>query len=164
MKAPISVCILAKNEEDVIADCIRSVNKFVKEVILLDTGSTDLTREIAASEGAVVRNGIWADDFGKSRNELIKYAAQPYVLMLDADERLVNPSLTDLEHAVSLLQNASNLVGRVEINNINDDNRISVAQIIRLFPNKIGFQYSGRIHEQLLYNEAPQKQLLLKLD
>ncbi|WHX48714.1 glycosyltransferase [Paenibacillus woosongensis] len=156
MKSSISVCILAKDEEGTIKDCIRSINHFVKEIIVLDTGSTDRTREVAASEGATVIEGIWGNDFGKLRNELISYATQPYILMLDADERVMNSESIDFEYEISLLQNAPNRAGRVEINNINGD-RISVTKITRFFPNSSEYRYSGRIHEQLLYNgETPE--------
>ncbi|WP_068783799.1 glycosyltransferase family 2 protein [Paenibacillus phocaensis] len=154
MKSPITVCILAKNEANDIRECIRSVISYVEEVVVLDTGSSDLTIEIATREGALVKRGDWANHFGQSRNELIGYATQPYILMMDADERLMDAESVDLENGIALLKQDPHRAGRVEIRNKMSDGRYTTTQITRLFPNAPEFQYSGRIHEQLLYRGA----------
>lgn len=157
MKAPISVCILTKNEEQNIRACIHSVIHLVQEVLVLDTGSTDETLHLAANEGGNVKQAAWNNHFGEARNELITLATQPYILMIDADERLINTDIDDLKQSISLLELSPKSVGRVEIQNIIDD-RTTSTQISRLFPNNPDFSYSGRIHEQLLVNgQIPNK-------
>lgn len=87
MNPTISVCIIAKNEENNIYNCINSVNSISDEIILLDTGSTDKTIEIAKQFDKVkVYETIWEDNFSKARNLCISYATGEWILILDADE------------------------------------------------------------------------------
>lgn len=83
----ISGCILAKNEEKQIADCINSIKSFTDEIIVIDNGSTDLTKEIAAGLGCKVisvENGSESD----LRNEYLKNAKGDWIFSIDADERV----------------------------------------------------------------------------
>jgi glycosyltransferase involved in cell wall biosynthesis len=85
----ISVCIIAKNEEKNIYECIKSVYDIADEIILLDTGSTDKTIEIAQQFDKVkIYHTVWEDDFSKAMNLCISYAQYDWVLMIDADERI----------------------------------------------------------------------------
>jgi tetratricopeptide (TPR) repeat protein len=68
--------------------CLESVRGVVDEIVVVDTGSTDATREIAARHGAVVHERAWDDDFSAARNEALRHATGDWVLQLDADERL----------------------------------------------------------------------------
>lgn len=162
MKAPISVCILTKNEEKNIGICIQSVIHLVQEVIILDTGSTDETIKLAVNEGATVKQGTWKEHFGEARNELITLATQPYILMIDADERLINTDLEDLQYSLSLLEHSPESTGLIEVQNI-IGNRVSSTQISRLFPNNQNFKYSGRVHEQILVNGQIPNKLTTKI-
>lgn len=86
----ISCCIITKNEEDNISDCIKSIIDIVDEIIILDTGSKDKTIEIAQSFAKVkVYETLWKDDFSKARNECIDYASGDWLLIIDADEQLI---------------------------------------------------------------------------
>ncbi|MBL8857457.1 MAG: glycosyltransferase [Planctomycetes bacterium] len=87
----ISLCVIARNEERFIRDCLRSANGSVDEMIVVDTGSTDRTREIAAAEGARVVEFDWRDDFSAARNAALTAATGSHMLILDADERLADP-------------------------------------------------------------------------
>ncbi len=82
----ISGCIVAMNEEDRIGDCVRSL-EFCDEVILIDSHSSDRTREIAAELGAVVVERDWPG-FGAQKEFAIEHASNDWVLCLDADERV----------------------------------------------------------------------------
>lgn len=84
---PISLCIFVKNEEKSIADCIESVKSFVSEIVVVDTGSTDRTVEIARKYTDLVYY-IPFTDFGSIRTITAHLASQPWVLMLDADEAI----------------------------------------------------------------------------
>ena len=84
----ISLCVIAKNEEAMIADCLESVRDVVDEMIVVDTGSLDRTVAIAEAAGARVVTFKWCDDFSAARNASIKAATGDWVLILDADERL----------------------------------------------------------------------------
>ena len=84
----ISVCMIAKNEEGCIAKALASVGDYVDEIILVDTGSTDKTCQIASSYGAKIYHHIWNNDFSESRNYSLNYATGDWILVLDADETI----------------------------------------------------------------------------
>jgi tetratricopeptide (TPR) repeat protein len=98
----ISVCFITKNEAKWIAECIEHLKPIVKEFIVVDTGSTDNTMEIARAAGAIVHQMPWPDDFSAARNESLKYATQPWILKIDPDERL-DPK--DFPRLTALTQN-----------------------------------------------------------
>src|SRR5436190_22371274 len=88
----LSLCMIVKNESKHLANCLESVDGVVDEIIIVDTGSTDNTIEIAEKYGAKVFHYKWHDDFGAARNEALKYASGDWVLVLDADEVLSDES------------------------------------------------------------------------
>lgn len=84
---PLSVVIISKNEALVIADCLTSVAGLANEIVVLDSESSDGTREICAAHGARVINADWLG-FGRQKNLAVQSACNDWVLCLDADERL----------------------------------------------------------------------------
>ncbi|MDR2562183.1 MAG: glycosyltransferase [Holophagales bacterium] len=84
----ISLAMIVKNEEETLAHCLESVKPIVEEMIIVDTGSTDSTIEIAKSFGASVYNFQWCDDFSAARNESLKHCTGEWVLIMDADEAI----------------------------------------------------------------------------
>jgi hypothetical protein len=86
--ATISLCIIARDEERFLEGCLASVQGVVSQIVLVDTGSTDRTRDIARAAGAVVVDHPWADDFAAARNAALPHATGDWILVLDADERL----------------------------------------------------------------------------
>ena len=78
--------MIVKNEEDVLERCLKSVEKFVSEIIIVDTGSTDKTKQIALKFTKKVYDFKWVNDFSKARNFGFKKATCPYILWLDADD------------------------------------------------------------------------------
>lgn len=84
----ISLCMIVKNEEAALPKCLNSVKNFVDEMIVLDTGSSDRTPQIAQEFGAKVYNFQWSNNFSTARNAALKYVTSDWVLVLDADEIL----------------------------------------------------------------------------
>jgi len=84
----ISLCMIVKNEEEVLADCLSSVKGFVDEIIVVDTGSTDKTADIAKQHGALVFSFPWDNHFSNAKNYAIRKATKDWILWLDADEIL----------------------------------------------------------------------------
>ncbi|HVC21296.1 MAG TPA: glycosyltransferase [Vicinamibacterales bacterium] len=84
----LSLCLIAKNEERHLARCLGSARDLVDEIVLVDTGSTDRTVEIAASFGARVFHLAWQDDFSLARNYGLEQARGEWILALDADESI----------------------------------------------------------------------------
>jgi len=144
----LSVCILTKNEQNNIERAIKSVKKIADEIIVLDTGSTDKTVELAEKLGAKVYHTKWENSFAKARNEIIKYTTKDWVLMLDADEALVEESAQILK--LSLLREPKTNLYLTKIINIFDvsTKKATLEHYVgRLFRNHVNIQYARDIHE-----------------
>jgi glycosyltransferase involved in cell wall biosynthesis len=141
----VSLCMIARNEEKYIRRCLESVAGVVDEIIVVDTGSTDQTAEIAAACGANVVHFPWNDDFSAARNYGIDRATGDYILVLDADEELLPASRHRLKE--TLASQADGYVLRI-------DNRISTgfvvtSNVLRLFKNRREYRFENRVHEQI---------------
>ena len=143
----VALVMIARNEARCIARALRSAAPFVDEMIVLDTGSTDDTVEIARSCGARVHHFDWIDDFAAARNAALAHACAQWNLILDADEWMGDAALP-ATLKVALAQGAQflgllpvhsdfDLAGKVETEQ---------AWLPRLLP--AGVRYQGRIHEQ----------------
>jgi len=87
-RGTVSLCMIVKNEEKHLVRCLHSVKPVVDEIVIVDTGSTDRTKEIGVAFGAHVADFPWADNFSKARNFSLSQASCDWVLVLDADEIL----------------------------------------------------------------------------
>jgi tetratricopeptide (TPR) repeat protein len=140
--------MIVRNESAHLQRCLRSVSGVADDVVVVDTGSTDGTVDIAQREGARVFHFAWVDDFAKARNHSLDQARAPWILVLDADEQLVEK---DRERLVQLIASrqpdtAFNLV----VNNSVDGGRTGMlAHVLRLFPNRPDVRYAWPIHEQV---------------
>jgi GT2 family glycosyltransferase/Flp pilus assembly protein TadD len=85
-KATLSLCMIVKNEEHHLPKCLTSIKSFANEIIIVDTGSTDRTKDIARAFGASVYDVSWTGDFAEARNTSLAKATGDWVLVLDADE------------------------------------------------------------------------------
>lgn len=92
----LSLCMIIKNEEKVIGRCLESVKKLVDEIIIVDTGSTDLSKEICSKYTDKIYDYIWHDDFSAARNYSFSKASGDYILWLDADDVVPQSSLQEL--------------------------------------------------------------------
>ncbi len=84
----ISLCMIVKNEERTLANCLNCVRGVVDEIVIVDTGSTDRTRQVAAAFTDRIFDFEWIDDFAAARNAAYARAAMDYILWLDADDIL----------------------------------------------------------------------------
>ena len=89
--ATISLCMIVKNEEDHLARCLDSVEGLVEEIVVVDTGSTDRTVEIASHYTSKVYSYEWKDDFSDARNYSFSKASMDYCMWMDADDVLEEP-------------------------------------------------------------------------
>lgn len=143
----ISLAMIVKNEQSHIAKCLLSVKDYIDEMIVVDTGSTDNTRQIATDCGATVYDFTWTNSFADARNHALQQATGDWILVLDADEHLASESA----HLIREFASGPPAIGRVTIVSKYMDNgeiRYSQAAISRLFPK--GVTYQGRIHEQVV--------------
>lgn len=146
---PLSLCMIAKNEAQHIARALASVADLADEMIVLDTGSDDATRRIAADYGAKVIAHEWKDDFAEARNASLRHASSEWVLVLDADEELLPQSREPL---ADLLEHGTADAYWLRIRNLAAEGEMHAfteARITRLFRNRPAFRYEGRIHEQV---------------
>ncbi|MFQ4144323.1 tetratricopeptide repeat protein [Chlorogloeopsis sp. ULAP02] len=92
--------MIVKNEERVLPKCLGSVKNVVDEMVVLDTGSSDRTPQIAQKFGATVHHFQWCNDFSAARNAALKYVTGDWILVLDADESLTQKIVPQLREAM----------------------------------------------------------------
>lgn len=107
MRPRISVCVIARDEERNLPSCLAPLRPLVDEIVVLDTGSCDQTREVARQYGAQVYEALWSDDFAAARNECLQYASGEWILWLDADDRLDSENLSRLANLYEHLNASS---------------------------------------------------------
>lgn len=153
----ISASMIVKNEEKFLPGCLESLRGVIDELIIVDTGSTDRTIEIAEKYGAKVHNIEWKDDFAYARNESLKHCTGKWVLYLDADERLkkeTSPYLRKM--AVNATEDIGAFIIIIESKHLTKAGDISNQRsgYPRFFRN-YGYPtiaFTGRIHEQISYS------------
>ena len=151
----LSLCIIAKDEEKFLLDCLSSVQGIVDEIVVCDTGSQDRTREIARSAGAILIEHTWTDDFSAARNAALKASSGTHILVLDADERLMSGAKRVLREALSQdwdlallpLHNASTLTASEEEVRSGQARRGEPVMLPRLFRRSDDLCWEGVIHE-----------------
>ncbi|GFZ87505.1 hypothetical protein GCM10008018_37130 [Paenibacillus marchantiophytorum] len=157
----ISLCMIVKDEEAQLASCLQSVKDWVTEMIIVDTGSTDRTKEICESFGAKVFDYTWNNHFAEARNFGLAQAKGDWILYLDADEEFEPlhdfALLTQLnqEQAAILTVHLINYIG----DHPNEDEAFHIAHP-RFFRNHLGLRFQYPIHETLNVEEIfPKEQL-----
>jgi len=173
----ISLCIIVKNEEENITDCLNSVKEIIDEIIIVDTGSIDRTKDVvndickkfASERGKLfdfkIFDFTWRDDFSAARNESIKHATKDWILVLDADEMIANEDLIKLRELtddacigyyfiIRTYTDDSTAAGWVS----SKDDKYSESKstsgwfstrLIRLFRNNKSIHFNGVIHETI---------------
>ena len=92
----LSVCMIVKNEEEVLARCLTCVKSFADQIVVVDTGSTDSTIAIAETFTDEVYHFTWVDNFSAARNYAFSLATCPYVMWLDADDVIEDEEIKKL--------------------------------------------------------------------
>ena len=154
-KLPISVCIIAKNEEKYIEGCLQHLKPYGFEIVVADTGSTDRTKEIAAQYADTVVDFEWIDDFSAARNFCAAHATNNWILALDCDEYLER---FDYKNIRILTQKLPRCVGRFLLKNLviaHDGTRRYTTDTVARFYNKKRFTWVQPIHEQLVWLNDP---------
>ena len=142
-KPRLSVCMIVKNEERFLGQCLASVKGLADELIVIDTGSTDRTIEIAREHGAQVGHFEWCNDFAAARNASITPANGDWILFLDADEEL---SLAEKENLPALLNRNNVALIRLPLINAHQG-EASQCVVPRLFRNIPAIRFHGCVHE-----------------
>ncbi|MBI1938133.1 MAG: glycosyltransferase family 2 protein [Ignavibacteriales bacterium] len=144
----ITLSMIVKNEEKYLRDCLESVKDVVDEIVIVDTGSTDSTIEIAQVYNAKIFHFDWINDFSAARNFALEQSTGDWILYLDADERLVKSSHDELKKIISGDQK---LGYYCVVNNIDTyTGRTNVMRNTRLFRNQPEIKFTGKVHEQIV--------------
>jgi glycosyltransferase involved in cell wall biosynthesis len=141
----LSLCMIVKDEAEKLPRCLSSVKDIVDEMIIVDTGSTDQTLEIARSFGAAVCHFTWNQNFSAARNESLRYAQGNWILVLDADE-VLKPEIVPAMRQVMQREQAVvvNLI-RQEIGAVQSPYSL----MSRLFRNHLGIRFSRPYHSMV---------------
>ncbi|WGX75642.1 glycosyltransferase family 2 protein [Paraclostridium bifermentans] len=143
----LSLVMITKNEEFKIRRCLESVKDFVNEIIVVDTGSIDKTKEIALEFGAKIFDYEWNNNFSDARNFAIRQSTGDWNLILDADEFIVH---FNIDKITNFINSKEKNIGKIKVINLFEENgeiKKSTAFISRLSPK--GVYFEGSIHEQL---------------
>jgi len=176
----ISLCMITKNEEKYLEQCLSSVKDIADEMVIVDTGSTDKTKEICKKFQSKSNNVLkffdfnWVDDFSAARNESIKHATKDWILVMDADEIIEEG---DLDKIRNVIRNPDENVGfaleqRSYINKyfegtIKNNSDFELVKdyplyisnfLVRLFQNNIGLNFRHKVHE-LIEDSIEEKNL-----
>lgn len=147
----LSVCIITKNEEKNIARCLEALQPLGFEIIVVDTGSADATKEIASRYTRNIYDFVWCDDFAAAKNFAVSKASNDVVMVVDADEYMEAFDSEQLAELSRLLKEHPDAVGRVYRKNVFERNGVRQETdewLNRIF-RKDSFHYEGRIHEQV---------------
>ncbi|MFN8672857.1 MAG: glycosyltransferase [Candidatus Sericytochromatia bacterium] len=163
----VSVCILAKNEEKHLERALRSAKKVANEIIVLDTGSTDRTIEIAEKLADKVIKTEWKNDFAFARNQVMEYASSDWIIMLDADEAFSERTFDKIKPTLMTLDD--NKTGTLKIVNFLDKNGILEKfehYVTRIIPNNKKYKYIRAIHEIPVdnNNNIPETEVLKEIE
>lgn len=145
----LSLCMITKDEEKNIRTCLESVKDYVDEIIIVDTGSTDKTIEIAKEYTDKIYTHKWSFDFSEARNKSLEKATKDWILVLDADEKLLKSECIKLREIINT-SNSEGLFLRLE--NIIDKKSLGDAVVLRAFRNNPLYRFKNKIHEQIIFS------------
>jgi glycosyltransferase involved in cell wall biosynthesis len=162
----LSLCMIVKNEEKHLVKCLYSVRDIVDEIIIVDTGSTDKTIDIAKMFGAKVSDFPWTGDFSEARNHSLQQATGDWILVLDADEVISGRNLNEVRMLIAQktpVPLAYSIATRNYTQNVSvvgwERNRGEYPEEagagwvrsdkVRLFPRFVDIRFAGPVHEMV---------------
>lgn len=146
---PVSACIIAKNEEKYIGQCLESISRYGLEIVVADTGSTDKTKEIAKQYTDRVFDFEWCSDFSKARNFCAEKASNNRILAIDCDEKIQS---LDTKQLAEQIKSFPHFVGKITIKNIkkreDGDTDYDTDEVVRFYDRR-EYAFAAPVHEQL---------------
>ena len=151
----LAACMIVKNEEELLPQCLDSVKDVVDEIVIVDTGSTDKTVEIAESYGARVYYFPWNDSFSDARNESLKHVESDWILVIDADEKLEEKDVPVLMDFIKRAEGEWKQVNAGVVTFLNHNmGGMGKHEAERVF-RKGTIRFEGIIHNQAKYEGNP---------
>ena len=147
--SPISVCIIAKNEEKHIEECCKRLTPYGFEIVLVDTGSADRTVELAKQYTDRIYHFDWCNDFSAAKNYAMEKASYDWILSIDCDEYIES---IDLSALAAHMKSQPKAAGRILIRNrFTEDGQTTYEQVrVSRFVNRRYYHFEGAVHEQLM--------------
>jgi glycosyltransferase involved in cell wall biosynthesis len=161
--AEISLCMITRNEERFLEQCLNSVKDLANEIIIVDTGSYDKTKEIARKFNAKIIDFKWIDDFSAARNESLKHATKDWILVLDADEVIDQENCEKIKEIIGANREfiGFSLQQRTYLNKpmhgaIKNESNFELVKdypcyvfnnLVRLFKNNENLHFKHKVHE-----------------
>lgn len=140
----VSACLIVRDEEAFLDACLTSVAGHVHDIVVVDTGSRDASREIARRHGAVLLDRVWRDDFAWARNEGLDAARGDWILYIDADERLTVPAGSRLGDGLEPPDVCAAMV------QFQPQPHTTPYREYRLFRNDPRIRFTGSMHESIV--------------
>jgi tetratricopeptide (TPR) repeat protein len=151
----LSLAMIVKNEETFLDGALTSAGDVVDEMVVVDTGSRDRTRDIARSHGASVFEFPWNDSFSDARNESLRHVRGRWVLILDADERVVpGPGWRELRRRLEAVHDGRCFAVPIENRDL-DDRVLETFAPLRILPNDGSVCFRGRVHNRVELAASP---------
>ena len=144
----LSLCMIVKNEEDTLERCLKSAKQIADEIIIVDTGSTDRTKEIAKRFTNNIYDFEWVYDFSKARNYSFSKATKDYIMWLDADDVILDEDIKKIKILKRILTKDIDMV-TFKYNLNLDENGVPALSYRRerIFKRSKGYKWIGPIHE-----------------
>lgn len=149
-KNTLSICMIVKNEEKHLVRCLKSVRDIADEIIVVDTGSTDKTKDIATVFGAKVFDFPWTGDFAEARNESLRHASGDWIFVLDADEALSSQDFTELHALIRKRTTSPVSYSIITRNYINDASAMGWTRNTGQYPEERGAGWAPSIKVRLV--------------
>ena len=145
----LSLAMIVKDEEEMLPRCLAAVAGAVDEIVVVDTGSSDRTVEIAESFGAKVLHHEWTGDFSAARNVSFDAATSDWVVYLDADEVLVEEDAQRLRDLTKRTWREAFYLTETNFTGDLSDGEALTHNALRVFRNRAAYRFEGRLHEQI---------------
>jgi glycosyltransferase involved in cell wall biosynthesis len=139
----LSVCLIARDEENNLPRALASVTDVADEIIVTDTGSTDRTVGIALDFGGHIHHFPWCDDFAAARNHCISKASKDWIFWIDADEELLPESMDELRRCLENTTALGYFVSRRDLVDAKRLDHFTRMWQLRLFRNRPDLRFQG---------------------
>jgi tetratricopeptide (TPR) repeat protein len=150
MTLPLALAMIVKDEAENLPVSLGSVRDLCRQMVVVDTGSSDGSEAVAEALGAEVYHWTWRNDFAAARNFALEQVREPWVLVLDADEELAPVQADQDRLAAAVLTPTAYAYNLRVVSLLGDGSEVSEAYVTRLFRSRPEIRYEGAVHEQIL--------------
>lgn len=154
-KNTLSIAMIVKNEAHHLPRCLEHAHLFADEVVIVDTGSTDTTKEVAKKFTSKIFDFVWCDDFAKARNASLEKCTQNFVMWLDADDIITKDNALKIKKLLGNPVDWDVIYLKYVCNVDANGNPTNILRKERIFRNKLGIKYVYPIHEMLKWPTTP---------